>query len=544
MDPNARSFSIADSFETVVDTVPERLAAVVGEQRRSYAELEARCNRCAHHLQSAGIRPGDHVGICARNRIEWIEAMMAAFKLRAVPININYRYMDEELHYMFDNADLKALVYERSYGERATEAQTGDFGPGALIVLEDETGAADPENGAVAWEDALAAASSERDFAPRSNDDLYILYTGGTTGYPKGVMWRHEDIFFAALMGGNPMGAPVRSPEELPEVVRNSMPMSFLCCAPMMHGSGSWITKIALLSGGAVILYCEPRFDAHQALRLVEREKPLSLMVVGDAMARPLADAMEKGQYDLSSLVSLGTGGAMLSPPLKRRLHRLLPNVMILDSFGASETGRLGHVEDLTGEDRRIRFNMGETAAVLDQKLRPIAPGGEQTGILCCRGHIPLGYYKDEKKSAATFVTDADGVRWVVTGDHARVHKDGTVELLGRGSVCINSGGEKIFPEEVEGVIKKHPSVYDAVVVGTPHERFGQQVTAVVQLAPGQTLSLEELRAHCKTLLSDYKCPHALTLCEQCPRTPPGKPDYRAARALACAEAGIGEESV
>ncbi len=536
---NARTFSIADSFETVVDTAPERPAVTAGEQRRSYAELEARCNRCAHHLQSAGIGARDHVGIYARNRMEWVEAMMATYKLRAVPININYRYMAEELRYMFDNAELKALVYECSYAPRVTEARTGQFAPGALLVLADEAGTEDPGNDAIAWETALAAASPERDFAPRSDDDLYILYTGGTTGYPKGTMWRHEDIFFAALMGGNPLGEPVKTPAELSGIVRDGTPMTVVCCAPMMHGGGSWITKIVLLSGGAITLYCEAHFDAHKVLRLVEEQKPMSLMVVGDAMARPLADAMEEHQYELSTLVSFGTGGAMLSPTLKRRLHRLLPHAMILDSFGASETGRLGSVEDLSGADDRIRFKMHDDAAVLDENLQAIAPGSEQTGILCCRGYIPLGYYKDEEKNASTFVTDADGVRWVVTGDHARVHPDGTVELLGRGSQCINSGGEKIFPEEVEGVLKQHPAVYDAVVVGAPHERFGQQVTAVVQAAKGTRPSLEELQAHCKELLSDYKCPRALVLSEQCPRTPPGKPDYRAARALAYAALGV-----
>ena len=528
------TYSLADLFEQLADAVPERLAVVAGEQRRSYQQLEQRCNQLANFWLAQGLGQGDHIGICARNRVEWVEAMMAAFKIRAVPININYRYTVPEMRYIFENADLKALVYERRYSATVMTARETTPMLKLLLSLEDDSPPPSPPSGQP-YEQALATGSAARAFPSRSNDDLFMLYTGGTTGYPKGTMWRHEDIFFAALQGGDPWGQPIDSPEALADSVLNrDYAIKTLSPAPMMHGGGIWNTLIALLSGGTIMLYCEPSFDAERLLQIMEIEKPNSLVVIGDAMARPVVEALERGQYDTSCLLNMGSGGAILSKAIKDRLRALLPNIYVVDSFGASETGSLGMVQDMDDKDSAgARFTVPDYVAVLDEQLRPLPPGSDQVGMLARRGHLPLGYYKDEEKTAASFRTDAQGCRWVVPGDYARVLEDGTVLLLGRGSVCINSGGEKIFPEEVEAALKGHPQVYDAVVTGTPHTRFGEQVTAVVQPRPGQQPTLESLRQHCAQQLADYKCPRAMVLVESAPRTPVGKPDYRATRQLA-----------
>ncbi len=517
---NARCYHLAELYEAVADAVPERTVLVAKDERRSYAELDERATRCAQHLLSAGLGSGDHVGIYARNRVEWVEAMIGCFKADLVPINVNYRYTAPELRHVFDNAELKGLIYEHCY-----TALVAEVAPDLRVrlVLSDESGGAgteDPE-----WQAALAAAPSTRDGLPlRSSDSHYILYTGGTTGMPKGVIWRHEDIFFGALQGGNPGGEPISSPAELGSLVCGNAPLVAVACTPMMHGGGQWSTLIAALSGGCCVLYCDERFSAEAVLRLIERERPVSLTVIGDAMARPLVEELACGDYDLSSLAAWASGGASLTAPVCEKIKQQLPDIMILDTFGASETGSLG-------AGSSANFNMKKDTDVLDEHtLDPMPPGGE--GLLAISGHIPLGYYRDEQKTAATFRADAAGRRWALPGDRARRMADGSIQLLGRGSACINSGGEKIFPEEVEVALKSHPAVYDTVVVGSPHPRFGEQVTAVVQARPGTVPTLAELREHCLAQVADYKCPHRLLLVDKVPRTVVAKPDYSAVRRL------------
>ncbi len=400
-------------------------------------------------------------------------------------------------------------------------------------MLEDGS---DADADATPYEDALAAASPARDFDPRSADDLYLLYTGGTTGVPKGVMWRAEDIFFAALGGGGFGQPPITKPEKLAERIpaedARAVPM---VNAPMMHGGGQWMAFINFYGGGTVVLNCDRHFDPDRIWRTVEREHCNSVMVVGDAMGRPLAEALAApgATYDTSSVIVVGSGGAILSPAVKDQLRAQLPNAMVMDSFGASETGAAGSVFDTQGPAAGPRFTMGEFMTVLDEDLRPVAPGSDVVGRLARRGHIPLGYYKDDAKTAATFVTAADGARWVVPGDSAIVEADGTITLLGRGSMCINSGGEKVYPEEVEAALKSHPDVFDAVVVGVPDDRYVERVAAIVQPRPGAEPSLEELRDHSRDKLAGYKLPRQLVLADEIPRTPVGKPDYRAAKKLA-----------
>ena len=526
-------FNLADLYEIVADAVPERLALVAGDRRRTYAQLDERANRFAHHLLDHGVKPGDKVAIYSWDRAEWLEAMLGTYKARAVPVNVNYRYVADEARYILDNSDSVVVVHERAFAPLLDTIRADLPKVRHYVVLDDGSAAATDAN---AYEDALAAASPTRDFEPRSPDDLYLLYTGGTTGVPKGVMWRSEDIFFAALGGGGFGQPPITKPEELakriPAQDARTIPM---VNAPLMHGGGQWMAFITFFGGGTVVLNCDRHFDPDRIWRMVKRERCNSVMVVGDAMARPLAEALAApgASYDTSSVIMVGSGGAILTPPVKEQLRAQLPNAMIIDSFGASETGASGTVFDTDGAGAGPRFTMGEFMTVLDDELRPVAPGSGVVGLLARRGHIPLGYYKDAEKTAATFVVAADGTRWVAPGDYAVVEPDGTITLLGRGSVCINSGGEKVYPEEVEAALKSHPDVFDAVVVGVPDDRYVERVAAIVQPRSGAQPSLEELRDHCREKLAGYKLPRQLVVTDAIPRTPAGKPDYRAAKTMA-----------
>ncbi|WP_062263608.1 acyl-CoA synthetase [Endozoicomonas arenosclerae] len=537
-------FHLADLFEQVVDSVPGNEALVAGSERRTYAELDVRANRLAHHLVSSGVEAGQHVAIYAYNRVEWIEALIACFKIRAVPININFRYVEDELIYIFDDADIVATVYERSFTPLLEAIQSRLPLLKSFTVIEDGSDHDSSALNAFEYEKALAESSPERDFTGRSSDDVYMIYTGGTTGMPKGTMWRHEDIFFAAMQGGNPSGDPIKQPEELGEVVKNSFPLTTVCPPPMMHGGGTWTCMITFFTGGKFILYTGKHFDADEVVKLTQDEKGLSLMLVGDAMARPIADVIETGKYKLDGLMVVSSGGAILSQPVKNKLKALLPNRMILDSFGASETGHNGAVMDMGDEEAAgPRFTLSEHTQILDENLVPLKPGSPEIGRLARSGHIPLGYYKDQKKTDATFKTDSNGVRWVIPGDFAQVLEDGSVQLMGRGSGCINTGGEKVFPEEVEAALKAHDDVFDAVVVGVPDERFGQRVAAIVHPRQGKQPSMEDLAAFCSSKIARYKAPRELILVDEIKRTPAAKPDYRAAKALALKTLGLEEKS-
>ena len=532
---SAHQLNLADLFEVVADAVPDRLALVADARRLTYAELDARANRFAHHLLARDIEPGDKVAIYAWNRAEWIEAMLGTYKARAVPVNVNYRYVADEARHILDNSDSVGVVFERTFAPVMSQIR-GDLPQlRHLVVLEDgSTEPTDPD--VVGYEDALATASPECDFAPRSADDLYFLYTGGTTGMPKGVMWRAEDIFFAALGGGGYGQTPIERADELAGRVAAEDARSVqMVNAPMMHGGGQWVSFITFYAGGTIVLNCQHHFDPGEVWRIVERERCTGVMVVGDAMGRPLAEALAApdASYDTSSVMVVGSGGAILSPTVKDQLRAQLPNAMVMDSFGASETGAGGSVYDTQGPAAGPRFTMGEFMTVLDDDANPVTPGSGEIGRLARRGHIPLGYYKDEEKTAATFMTSPDGTRWVVPGDFAKIEGDGTITMLGRGSVCINTGGEKVYPEEVEAALKSHPDVFDAVVVGVPDDRFVERIAAIVQPRPGTAPSLADLQEHCRTKLAGYKIPRQLVVIDVLVRTPVGKPDYRWAKTTA-----------
>ncbi len=530
-------FNLADLFEAVTDAVPEREALICGEGRQTYAQLDERATRLANHLASAGIKHGDHVGLYLHNCAEYMEASLAAFKIGARAININYRYVEEELRYLFDNADLAALVHHREFAPRIAAVAREMPLLKHFIVVEDGTDADCSALGSVEYEQALAAASAERKFAPRSADDIYILYTGGTTGMPKGVMWRHQDLFFAALSGGNPYGPPPQKPEDVAENARNRGELVMLPAAPLMHGAAQWAALIGMFQGAKIVLAPGRKFDPHQIWSLVQAEKVNSIAIVGDAMARPLAEALhEPGvSYDLSSLRVLGSGGAMFTEAVKQQLLAKLPTVVLMDNFGGSEGGHAGAGVPPAGPGQAgPRFRGDGTSVVLDENLQPLPPGTGVVGRLARKGRVPVGYYKDAEKTAATFI-EVNGERYAMAGDMATVEADGTIILLGRGSTSINSGGEKIFPEEVEAALKSHPAVFDAVVVGVPDKRWGERVTAVVQPREGMTPTLEELDSHCRTKVSGYKVPRELHLVAQIQRQPSGKPDYKWAKVTALA---------
>ncbi len=540
-----RQFNLADLFEVVADTVPDRLALVAGAERRTYRELDERANRFAHALEDRKIGVGTHVGILAHNRAEWAEAMIGCYKARTVPVNLNYRYVAAELAYVIENADLEVIVLERalwplvmdSIGTRESETRL------LLMVLEDGSAPTTPTEDAqstagydvVDYEDALGAASPERTFAPRSPDDLYLIYTGGTTGMPKGVMWRQEDIFFGAMGGGGWGSTPIETADQLAERINTDdiTRLVMLAVAPLMHGNAQWVMWSAFTMGATAVLYTDHRYDPDSLWRLIGDEGVVSIGLVGDAMARPLAEALASappGRYDTSTLAVIGSGGAMLTPAVKKELNDQLPNVMIMDRFGSSESGAHGAVEDgATGP----RFTMSANTSVLDEELKPLTPGDGRIGRLARTGRIPIGYYKDKAKTDATFPVDAEGVQWSIPGDLASVEPDGTITVHGRGSASINSGGEKIFPEEVEAAVKTHPDVFGAIVVGLPDERFGQQVAVVVAPRLGANApTLEEIQAHCRTQIAGYKIPRQMVVVEEVPLTAAGKPDAAAARAL------------
>ncbi len=537
-------FNIADLIESVVDAVPERPALVSGEVRLTFRQLDERANRIAHFLAERGIGPGDHVGLCLYNGNEFLEAMLGLFKIRAVPININYRYVEDELRYVVDNADLVGLFFQRELTDRFVPL-LGEF-PGLrlLVHVEDQSNADCATMGSYEYEEALASGSPERNFPERSPDDLYIIYTGGTTGMPKGVMWRHEDVFYAGLQGGNPGGEPIKRPEELAEIVlANPMPMTTLPVAPFIHGAAQWGALIGWLGGGKVVLCPGRSMDPARIWRLVDEEKVNVMTIVGDAMARPLADALcaPGADYDTSSLIVIGSAGAVFSETVKEQLRSKLETTMFIDSFGSSESGHTGSMTATrsVSESGHPRFMMSDTVTILDEDHRPIEPGSGKVGYLARKGHLPLGYYKDPEKTAKTFV-EIDGERWVIPGDMGTVEADGTITVFGRGAVCINSGGEKIYPEEVEEVLKAHPAVEDAIVVGVPDERWGQRVAAVIQPRGDEAPSKDDIESHCRRHIAGYKVPRQIHIVEQVSRQPSGKPDYKWAKAVATGELGIG----
>jgi acyl-CoA synthetase (AMP-forming)/AMP-acid ligase II len=526
-------YNLADLFEAVAGAVGDRIALVAGDRRLTYADLDGRANRLAHHLLGAGIGAGSFVGVQLANGAEYLEVMLACFKIRAVPVNVNYRYVASELRHLYGDARLSGLVFHSTFAAAVAEAVAAVPSCTLLVEVLDE---ADRSGLGIDYETALAGAADGRGFERRSADDLYCVYTGGTTGMPKGVLWRHEDIFFAAMGGGDPMslGNVIGAPGELAERVRAGMGLAALPASPLMHAAAHWLAFSMLFGGGKVVVVPSRTLEPDALWPLVARESVNILVVVGDAVARPLLDWLEArgSECDTSSLMAIGSGGAALSRATKRRIDRLLPGRIVADAFGSSETGQLGGSAPADDPQGPPRLHVDARTNVLDADLRPVPPGSAEPGHLARSGHIPVGYLGDPDKTAATFV-EADGRRWALSGDLATVADDGAITVLGRGSLSINTGGEKVFPDEVEAVLKEHEDVVDALVVGLLDEEYGERVTAVVQLRPGADAGLETLRSFCRDRLAAYKIPRAVAFVDEVRRSPAGKADYGWARRAA-----------
>ncbi len=527
-------FNLADLFESVVNVIPQQPAIVADDRRLTYAELDNRANRLANLLAEAGVGPRDRIGLQMANGTEYLEAMLACFKIRAVPVNVNYRYVASELGYLYRDAGLVGLIFHSRFAPAVADAVSSMPERRTLLEVADDAGSFRIGED---YESSLDSSSDAANFAARSSDDLYCVYTGGTTGMPKGVLWRHEDIFFAGMGGGDPLslGNFIGSPEELAtRVMRPGM--TALPCSPFMHASAHWLAFTMLFGGGRIVTLPGGRFDPAEAWRLVGAEGVNIIVIVGDAMARPLLDELHSRAtlYDVSSLMAVGSGGAVLSPVAKIRMAEMLPGRIVADTFGSSETGQLG---GRAGDDDPYgapRLHVDERTDVLDDELRPVVAGSGIIGRLAHSGHIPVGYLGDAEKTAATFV-EAGGRRWALPGDMATVDADGTITILGRGSLCINTGGEKVFPDEVEAVLKGRYDIEDAVVVGVPDEHYGQSVVAVVQPRRGCQIDDDALRSACRQSLAAYKVPRRVVVVDAIARSPSGKADYMWAKAFASA---------
>jgi len=539
-------FTLAELNEAIAELIPDREAIVTAERRVSWRELQLRTRRLGNLLAAAGLgcrkergelQPWesgqDHLALYLYNGNEYLEGMIGASRARVAPFNVNYRYVDEELLYLFRDSKARAILYHASFAPRLA-AILPQLPPMALLLQVDDGSGEPLLPGALDYEEALAGASDAPSDLEPSDDDLYIVYTGGTTGMPKGVLWRQHDIFYAAMGGRLPGSEPVASLEDLLSRVPYGAMMRILPAPPFMHGAGHWTAFINLHQGGTVIVPKQVRkLDPDDIWSTIERERAFSISIVGDAFARPLVDQLRAKTYDLSSLRVVGSGGAILSPALKQALVELLPDIMVVDGFGSSETGAQGSSTMAAGSETPAAFHMDEHTVVLDAEFERVLETGEESlGWLARTGHIPLGYLGDQAKTEKTYRV-VQGRRFAVPGDRARLEPSGAIVVLGRDSVCINSGGEKIFAEEVETAIKTHPAVQDVLVVGTANERFGQQVTAVVELRPGRNATEAELREAAALHLARYKLPRAVVFVDHVVRAPTGKADYRWAKQTA-----------
>jgi len=536
--------NLAELEEAIAAAIPERECLVWRDRRRTRAALRERTRRLAQAFLARGLsrgrpgregRPGwesgqEHVALCLYNAPEYLEGMIACFKAGLVPVNVNYRYTADELVSLLRDADVRGLVYHGAFASRIAEVRVALPRLQILLQVRDDSG--EPLLAGAEWyEEALAAASPERPDVVWSPDDLYVLYTGGTTGRPKGVLWRQADIFMAALGGRRPDGRELASLDEVVARARKGG-LRYMPVAPLMHAA-HWVAFDALHGGHCVVLPDETRrLDARSVLETVERERVNVLLIVGDAFARPLLEEIDRHGYDLGSLRVVGSGGAVLDPSLKERLLRALPEgAKVIDTVGSSETGTQASqtsTRGRTGGGARFRPNPGACVLSADRRRR-LEPGEQEVGWFAQSGRVPLGYLGDREKTEATFPV-IDGVRYAIPGDRARFLADGTIELLGRDAATINTGGEKVFAEEVEQALKRHPAVADAIVCGRPSERWGQEVAAVVQLRRGAEASAEELTRECRRHLAGYKVPRAIVFRPELARSPSGKPDYRWAR--------------
>ncbi|MDT0327517.1 acyl-CoA synthetase [Nocardiopsis lambiniae] len=540
-DPDT-ALSLSLLFDAVAEAVPERIALVAGARVVSYAGLRERADRLARHLVAAGIGRGEHVAILSFNRAEWVETFLGVLRAGAVPVNVNYRYVAGELRHVLADSHTVALVAEESLAATVAVVRSDLPRLRHTVLLSD---GADPDDraavraafpDAVDYEIALADAPVGTALPPTSGTDHYLLYTGGTTGYPKGVLWRQADIFRAAIERRSPGAPRARSPKDVAERARSCFPQRMLVLGPLMHAAGQWNALSMLLCGKRVVLSTDRSFQAERVVSLAHREGVHTLQVVGDAMARPLARHLLTEPDLCPELSAVRSGGTPLTPPVRGLWRAWREDIALADSYGGSETGVCGSAttgdgeglaEPLTGSPDGRSFTMGGSIAVLDERLRPLPPGSTVIGRIARTGRIPLGYYNDPIATARTFPTDDLGRRWALSGDFGTRARDGAIVLLGRGSVVINTAGEKVYPEEVEAALKAHPSVEDAIVVPAPDERLGQRVTALVSLAEGAEPDETGLLVFCRVRLAGFKVPRTVHFVDRVRRTAVGKQDYR-----------------
>ncbi|MEZ5238520.1 MAG: acyl-CoA synthetase [Microthrixaceae bacterium] len=543
MGSSVDGWNFAELWEEVASRFGASPALVQGGRRITWSELDRRADGLAQHLLSRGAEHQDKVALYLYNSPEYLEGCVAAFKAGLVPLNTNYRYLDDELLYLWDNADATTVVFHGTFAERIEAIRDRLPKVANWLWVDDESGSCPAW--ATPYEDAVSTPAGARVSGPwgRSGDDILMIYTGGTTGMPKGVMWRQDDIIRAicrtgnALLGDDPgdVGGAAGAIAALEGPGAPGLP-----ACPLMHGTG-WLTaNMFLTQGGSVVCLESRHFDAVELFDTIERERVGALSIVGDAFSRPMLRALdaEPDRWDLSSLVLITSSGVMWSESSKKALLAHHPGMLLIDSFSSSEALGMGQSVSAAGaEERTAHFALGEGARVFDEDGRPVEPGSGVKGRVAVPGHVPVGYYKDPEKSAATFI-EHDGTRYSMPGDYATVEADGSITLLGRGSVCINTGGEKVFPEEVEEALKLHDSVTDAVVVGVPDEKFGQAITAVVQPASG-SVDESELIAHVKEHLAHYKAPKAVLTIDDIGRAPNAKVDYKRLTQYALDELGI-----
>ncbi|HEY0518656.1 MAG TPA: AMP-binding protein [Ilumatobacteraceae bacterium] len=536
----------ATIWESIADTIPNETAIVHGDVVTTWAQYDERAARLAAAYDAAGLRHDSKIALYMYNGNEYLEAQYAGFKVRGVPINVNYRYLDDELLYLLDNSDSEALVFHSSLGDRV--AQVVHRLPKLKLLIEVDDGGAGRVAGAVRYEDVIAAHEPMPRIA-RSDDDVYILYTGGTTGMPKGVMYDMASHVALFLRSGFPfLGQRVpRAAEDVAPLVRTITEagnrMITIPCAPLMHGTGLWLGAFAAhLTGGEVITLTSRTLDPHEVLRTVQERRATSLVIVGDAFAKPLVAAIDGAAadgrpYDLSSVRVILSSGVMWTTEVKQQLLERIPDVVLFDAIGSTEGSMGNQMSTRGGSTETAKFTQNPTTKVFTDDGREVTPGSDEIGIVAAGGFVPIGYYKDPQKSASTFRT-VDGVRYAFPGDLARVAADGTLILLGRGSQVINSGGEKIFPEEVEEAVKRVPGVRDCLVVGVDDPRFGQAVTAVAA-TDGTDLDESDVIDHVKTQLARYKAPKRVVFVAEVPRGPNGKADYTTAKQYAVDALGI-----
>ena len=535
-------WNYADVWETVADVQPAAIAVTQGSRNVAWDEFDRGADGVARFLLDLDAVQQDKVALYLYNSPEYLQATFATFKVGLVPVNTNYRYGDDELTYLWENADAIAVVFHGAFADRIEGIL--DRVPGVKGWLWVDDGSGPCPDWASPYEDAAKSAIG-RVRAPwgRSGDDLFMLYTGGTTGMPKGVMWRQDDLF-ARLIDSAVRHYPVDGGLEAVRAALEASPggVTVLPACPLMHGTGNFPSNTVLAEGGRVCLLESRRYDPVELLDTIEREKVNGLVFVGDPFARPLLAALDEhpGRWDLSPLMMIISSGAMWSEPVKEGLLARHPGMLLVDAFSSSEALGMGVSVSASGAAAKTAsFTLGPDVKVLTEDGRPVEPGSEEVGVLALGGRNPLGYYKDEEKSGRTF-KEIDGVRYSIPGDYAQVDADGTIHLLGRGSVCINSGGEKIFPEEVEEALKTHDAVRDAVVVGIPHPTYGEQIVAVVELHDGSPEPAEaELIEHVKGRLASYKAPRRVRIVSTIGRAPNGKVDYKRHRAESMDELGV-----